>query len=199
MALWAKRDPYRWELELELKRFRISFSKNKFNQVSTLSKRNDDLAKLLETSDALAPSRKRRQTGLNASLLRKIQDHACDLYAALDGAWQCNCQCGHPTNLRLEKRISQKSTAGEHWKLLLALSDVSDQITWQEVEVRVMEGSESTAGSAECSPGEASQTPLLNPFHQFKDDIELRLAQTTISDSLSGTRGHKALNNMFSK
>ena len=199
MALWEKRDPYRWELELELRRFRISFSKNKFNQVSTLSRRNDDLARLLETSDVLAPSRKRRQTGLNASFLRNIQDHACDLHAALDDAWQCNCQCAHPTRLRLEKRISQKSTVGEHWKLLLALGDASDQVTWQEVEVRVMEGSESATRSAECSPGEAPRPLLRNPFHQFKDDIELRLAQTTISESLSGTGGHKALNNIFSK
>lgn len=88
IALWD-RDPYRWELELELRRLRISFSKNKFDQVDNLSKLNGNLAKLLKTNDELAPLRKRRQTGPNAPLLRKIQDHACHLHTALEDAWGC--------------------------------------------------------------------------------------------------------------
>ncbi|KAH6675012.1 hypothetical protein B0J14DRAFT_562028 [Halenospora varia] len=108
IALWD-RDPYRWELEPELRRLRISFSKNKFDQVDTLPKRNDDLAKLLKTNDELAPLRKRRQTGPNAPLLRKIQDHACHLHTALEDAWGCNCPLAHtdPSRPKVQNPFNQ--------------------------------------------------------------------------------------------
>jgi hypothetical protein len=77
---------------------------------------------------------------------------------------------------------------GEHWKLLLALEhDVSVQVPWQEMEVQVMEGSDTTTESGQRSIGEVSEPPLRNSLHKFKDDVELRLSQATIPDSLSGS------------
>lgn len=77
---------------------------------------------------------------------------------------------------------------GEHWKLLLALEhDISTQVPWQEMEVHVMEGSETTTGSDQNSLGEVNASPLRNSLHKFKDEVELKLSQATLSDSLSGS------------
>lgn len=138
IATW-KRDFNRLELKLEFRRFRLVFSKEKFNQVDTLSKRDDELSKLLQASDNLAPARKRRQQGSITSFLRNIQAHARELFNVFNSSWQCQCQHTHPVSLRMEGRLKQKVPEEKHLRLLLApTGDPGAPIT-PKIEVHITE------------------------------------------------------------
>ncbi|KAL9617953.1 MAG: hypothetical protein Q9160_007319 [Pyrenula sp. 1 TL-2023] len=182
LALWERRDTCRPELELELRRSRIAFSKTKCNQISKLlEKGNGELAKLLQANDDLAPIRKRRQTGQNASLLQKLQHRAKHLHAALDGAWSCGCQSAHPVNLLLERRIKEKLIMEDYWRFYLSKYATMSQTIWQEIEVHMLEEDTLTERRFERPPNSTSHHAL----HWVKELTEFKAKQEATRKSLA--------------
>lgn len=161
----------RWEIELEFKRIRFAFSKDKFNQVDILSKRNGELAKLLQMNDELGVSRKQRQQGSTTTLFRSIRDHARDLFAAFNESWHCQCQEAHPVGLRMERRLKEVTADERHLKLLLSKSIHADGITTKEVEVHV---TDALALDNPCSkPSEDTTPPPTSQLSLYKTKSEV--------------------------
>jgi hypothetical protein len=168
---------------------RISLSKKKFDLINVLVKHNDDLSKLVQASESLAPSRHLRKTKPTSAILRKIQDHASSLHAALNGAWICSCQDKHPVKLRLETRISRGSMTEDHLKILFARErSGAGRILWKETEVRVVEHSSSNPTTAVSSGDKLHES-----LSKLKIGVELVQAQvkspTMVLNTISSTTG----------
>jgi hypothetical protein len=135
----------------EFRRIKFTLSKRKREKLlQSLSKRNDDLQKLMGSSDRLAPSRHQRKAPLTKFYYR-VRDHAYLLHRALTSGWGCECWSSHNANLLLEDRISRNPVANLKYSdpeiqfELLFQSDTKQAQAqllpwvWQETEVRVLE------------------------------------------------------------
>ena len=145
----------RYKHERELQRIRFVLSKKKRGKLlEKLAANNDELQKLLTSSERLAPYRKRRRT---PNMFKGIRDQACGLYSVL--ATGCNCQCpdmmsSHSANLVLEQRIddskkegciqrTQQSEASFTILLQLPRGSVEQPRSWHETETILLEAEES--------------------------------------------------------
>lgn len=179
--MWEKRDPFRLELEVELRRVWIVCKKAKCDQIGKLlEKRNDELEKLLQVNDDLAPIRKRRQTGQNTLLLQKLRRRAKQLHTALDGAWSCSCQGAHPVNLLLERRVREKSIIEDNWRLHLLDYAMVGQAAWQEIEVHMFEENAPTERRPEIFPDSSSHQDI----HYVKERLDFKTSQEAARESL---------------
>ena len=74
-----------------------------------LEKHNQDLHRLIGTSEKLGPMRKKRKSPITG-YFQQIRDHARSLHNALTQAWRCSCPSGHPIKLLLESRLKADET-----------------------------------------------------------------------------------------
>ena len=116
-----------------------------------LAKHNDDLQKLMGSSDRLALSRHRRKAPLT-KFYRRVRDHAYLLHRVLTSGWRCECWSSHNANLLLEDRISRGSVANTKYadlreiqfNVLFQYGIKQTQVQpppwiWQEIDIRVLE------------------------------------------------------------
>ena len=136
----------------EFRRIKFTLSKKKREKLlQMLAKYNDDLQKLMGSSDRLALSRQRRKTPLT-KFYQRVRDHAFLLHRALTAGWRCECRSSHNANLLLENRVLREPTA--KWKppnlreiqftILFQSGRIQSEFrhlpwTWQETEVRILE------------------------------------------------------------
>ena len=166
------------EVEIEFRRIRLAFSKEKFNQIARLSQYNDELAKLLQTSDELAPSRRRRQEGSTISTFRKVREHSRKLFGLFQLSWHCHCQQSHPVSLRLEKRLKAKA-ADDRLKFLFLQDQVQGEALIQEAKVFVTESPATVNNLTIDSKGkEAASLPSAKAaVYQTKLEIHSKMQQ----------------------
>ena len=139
-----------------MKRIRISFSKKKFKRVKVLAGHNDDLAKLLGSTDELSVLRERRKN-LSAPVLlfQKVQDYAFSLHITLKTKWRCDCPIPHEVKLQLDKRLKSGRPATAHLKARFVFGDSLCEPrskTIRDVEIRVREKAEYSEEIVELHP-----------------------------------------------
>jgi hypothetical protein len=154
----------------------VSFALNKKTRarlLKQLEKHNDNLEKLLCSSDRIASSQSRRPSQV-PSKLRNIYKQARGLSSALKKGWQCSCQHYHSSNILLEDRTSSSPPARRsslvsdsislQFAILFHYGQVPAPWIWHEVEIKVSQA-EATLPVLPTSPTLASST--LSPSSTF--------------------------------
>ncbi len=136
-----------------MKRIRISFSKKKFKRVKVLAGYNDDLAKLLGSTDEISVLRERRKSSSPPmTLFQRVQDYALSLHFALKTKWCCDCQGAHDVKLQLNKRLESGCFPTPHLQARFGLGEASRGTHTkpaQDVEIRVCDDFDLTEKFAE--------------------------------------------------
>lgn len=120
----------------------------------------DDFQTLVQQNQGRAPLR--HTSGHQIESIKRLRDHARDVYTVLRDGWNCECEHGHPASLRLEVWQSagetpQPKQTGFHFLFSLAYSPSGDVSLGQVryAEIRPLNSpKESDRGS--CDPAEAS-------------------------------------------
>ncbi|RFU31084.1 hypothetical protein B7463_g5232, partial [Scytalidium lignicola] len=99
---WARDGASRWNYQM--KRIYLSFSKKGNVIIEELERHNKTLAALLDSKDKLDSLKATRKDTTWANIFSGIRSHANSLYAALKKGWNCECEAGHSTALRLQPR-----------------------------------------------------------------------------------------------
>ena len=103
-------DTGRLKWEFEYKRITFTLTRKRRDKLmGQLEKHNQDLHRLIGTSEKLGPMRKKRKSPITA-YFQQIRDHARSLHSALTQAWRCSCPSGHPIKLLLESRLKADET-----------------------------------------------------------------------------------------
>ena len=164
---WIDQDGW----DKQLKKMRIAFSKKKYAQVKQLRVHNDDLARLLGQRDELGPARSTWGPKAFAEFLRRIEDRASSLHAALKAGWKgCGCASNHDARLLLEKRSLQKSSKDVNFQLLFQGS--FGATSWREVATKIIEPEvtddavESSSIADSCSSLQSCETAPRLQMHK---------------------------------
>ncbi|PSN59413.1 hypothetical protein BS50DRAFT_580002 [Corynespora cassiicola Philippines] len=135
----------------EYKRLKFSITKSEYeDQLSRLSKFNQDLIRMTKQSLELEPTRMDKKAKAVCPDFNAFRSYARSLYDTLRGGLQCSCQ-GHTANLRLEHRSQNlKSVPPEKtpFRVIFSYSAGSDsqRVSWTEADICcVIDGSGKTA------------------------------------------------------
>jgi hypothetical protein len=164
----------------EFRRIKFTLSKKKREKLlQALSKYNDDLQKLMGSSDRLAVSRQRRKAPLT-KFFQRVRNHAYFVHRVLASGWQCKCWSSHTANLLLQDRtIGDPKTKSKYPELQeiqfnilfqsgMTQTEVQQLIPWmwQESEIKLLEDlshqemAQSSSGSnTPRSPGQGIHGP----------------------------------------
>lgn len=147
MELKAK-GKIRWEYEFARIRFTLG-KKTRETLLERLAKYNDQLRKMLGSSEKLADSRVKRRSLPFAAHYARVRDHAHGLHQLLISEWRCDCRQSHNANLLLENRIKSGFQA-EHdasvsadleFNVLLYFGgnvpDQQSRWTWHETRIQI--------------------------------------------------------------
>lgn len=143
----------RIKCEYEFRRIQFVLSKKKRDKLARdLTANNEELQKILTSSERLATHRRRRKAPKG---LKRIREQARELYHVLERGWNCRClatKSSHHANLMLEKRMDVekksekkkqkdgKDSSDGNFRVMFSLwPDMrSPAVSWQETTIRMI-------------------------------------------------------------
>ncbi|KAH0545416.1 hypothetical protein FGG08_000557 [Glutinoglossum americanum] len=189
----------RWEYEF--RRIKFTLSKKKREKLAkALDRHNEELRKLLQSSDELAPSRRYRKSPPTMSFQR-AREHARDLHAVLTSGWRCSCQLSHGANLLLEKRTATDPGTDlggtdlpySAFKVLFCYEVNPAQPQprpwdWHELEISVVEVDSDLPKTQSTFQPPPTAGFITNPKHDFRSQVVLtEVSESSRSSSLTST------------
>ncbi|KAL8812442.1 MAG: hypothetical protein Q9223_007291 [Gallowayella weberi] len=134
-------------LEREMKRLKLTFSKNIYKELlEDIRRANRDLREFTHQNIALEPIKYKRRARRPIADLRLIRRHAASLYQVLmtDQTWKCTCKMHHLASLRLEARpqmLEERADPAQRhpFRILMSVAKEAGETTsamqWQDIEI----------------------------------------------------------------
>ena len=162
-----------------MKRFRISFSKNKHKKVRKLAAHNQDLQDMLGYSEQIIPIADARKSSDPVALFEKIRQLACSVHRALENHWKCPNRDRWSHQPLLSPRSETKAVRVNALFVLEDEQRSCSELIREEVEIQLVKEDGKESPLTTTSVGQVQQAMTLMKAQEIFEDMETKRGRPT--------------------